>query len=84
MAFAIYMLLMGCYLSNAQMYAIGADLSFMKLAEVKRIIMSVPDNRGIGIFWWKPAVARRGSRSFFDEKGNVLPVLTVFDKFTGK
>ncbi|WP_346863660.1 glycosyl hydrolase 53 family protein [uncultured Draconibacterium sp.] len=50
--------------------------------ECNRIVMGVNNNRGIGIFWWEPAVARHGSRSFFDENGNVLPVITVFDKFT--
>ncbi len=52
------------------------------LEEVNRIVLNIPDNRGCGIFWWEPAVARRGSRSFFDEAGNALPVITVFDKFT--
>jgi arabinogalactan endo-1,4-beta-galactosidase len=52
------------------------------LEEVNRIVLNVPDNRGIGIFWWEPAVAQRGSRSFFNEEGNVLPVITVFDKFS--
>ena len=52
------------------------------LEEVNRIVMETPDNKGKGIFWWEPAVARRGSRSFFDEEGNVLPVITLFDKFT--
>jgi arabinogalactan endo-1,4-beta-galactosidase len=39
----------------------------------------------LGIFWWEPAVGPRGglvSRSFFDEDGNSLPVLGVFDKYT--
>jgi arabinogalactan endo-1,4-beta-galactosidase len=54
------------------------------LDEVNRIVLSIPDNRGVGIFWWEPAVARRGSRSFFDEEGNVLPVIAVFDKYTRK
>jgi len=54
------------------------------LEEVNRIVMNIPGNRGIGIFWWEPAVSRRGSRSFFDENGNALPVITVFDKFTRK
>ena len=54
------------------------------LEEVNRIVMNIPGNRGIGVFWWEPAVSRRGSRSFFDENGNVLPVITVFDKFTRK
>ncbi|MGA3288280.1 MAG: glycosyl hydrolase 53 family protein [Bacteroidota bacterium] len=50
--------------------------------EVNRIVLGVPDNRGVGVFWWEPAVLRRGTRSFFDEKGNVLPVINVFDRFT--
>lgn len=52
--------------------------------EVNRVVLNIPNNRGIGIFWWEPAVSRRGSRSFFDAEGNVLPVINVFDKFTRK
>jgi arabinogalactan endo-1,4-beta-galactosidase len=54
------------------------------LDEVHRIVLAVPKNRGTGVFWWEPAVGRRGSRSYFDEKGNVLPVISVFDRFTRK
>jgi arabinogalactan endo-1,4-beta-galactosidase len=54
------------------------------LDEVNKVVMNVPDNKGRGVFWWEPAVGIRGSRSYFDEKGNVLPVITVFDKFTRK
>ncbi len=53
------------------------------LEEVNRIVMSVPDNRGVGVFWWEPAVTR-GTRGFFDEAGNALPVMKVFDRFTRK
>jgi arabinogalactan endo-1,4-beta-galactosidase len=55
------------------------------LDELTRIVLGVPDERGKGIFWWEPAVGtRRGplSRSFFDENGYSLPVLTVFDKYS--
>jgi len=54
------------------------------LENVALTVMAVPDNRGIGLFWWEPAVAHGGlvSRSFFDEDGNSLPVLSVFDKYT--
>lgn len=52
------------------------------LEEVNRVVLSVPDNRGRGVFWWEPAVSRRGSRSFFDEEGNVLPVIQVYDKYS--
>lgn len=52
------------------------------LEEVNRVVLSVPDNRGCGVFWWEPAVSRGGSRSFFDDEKNVLPVINVFDKYT--
>lgn len=55
------------------------------LDELTRIVLAVPDGRGKGIFWWEPAVGDHGSpvsRSFFDEKGNALPVISVFDKYT--
>ena len=51
--------------------------------EVNRTVQATPDGRGIGVFWWEPAVGGgRGGRGFFDRDGNVLPVITVFDKFT--
>jgi len=53
------------------------------LDEVNNIVLNTPDNLGAGIFWWEPAtMGGRSSRDFFDEKGNVLPVITVFDKYT--
>jgi arabinogalactan endo-1,4-beta-galactosidase len=51
--------------------------------EVNRTVQATPDGRGIGVFWWEPAVGGgRGGRGFFDKDGNVLPVITVFDRFT--
>jgi arabinogalactan endo-1,4-beta-galactosidase len=53
------------------------------LEEVNKIVLSTPDNLGAGIFWWEPATrGGRSARDFFDENGNVLPVITVFDKYT--
>jgi len=55
------------------------------LEEVTKIVLATPDNLGIGIMWWEPATAglgHVGARDFFDEEGNVLPVINVFDKFT--
>ncbi len=53
------------------------------LDEVNRVVLSTPHNRGKGVFWWEPAVPpRRNSRGMFDDDGNALPVITVFDKFT--
>lgn len=53
------------------------------LDEVNRVVLNTPYNRGKGVFWWEPAVMgglRR--RGMFDDDGNALPVITVFDKFT--
>jgi arabinogalactan endo-1,4-beta-galactosidase len=53
------------------------------LEEVNRIVQETPDGLGKGVFWWEPAVAGPlGSRGFFDDSGNALPVLTTFDKYT--
>jgi arabinogalactan endo-1,4-beta-galactosidase len=54
------------------------------LDEVNKVVLSTPYNLGAGIFWWEPATTSGGigTRDFFDEKGNVLPVITVFDKYT--
>ena len=55
------------------------------LQEVNNIVLQTPDNLGAGIFWWEPAtMGGRSTRDFFDENGNVLPVITVFDKYTRK
>jgi hypothetical protein len=36
----------------------------------------------VGIFWWEPAVSSGPlrSRGFFDDDGNALPVIRVFDR----
>lgn len=53
------------------------------LDEVNRVVQETPNGLGKGVFWWEPAVAGPlGSRGFFDESGNALPVITVFDKYT--
>jgi arabinogalactan endo-1,4-beta-galactosidase len=53
------------------------------LDAVTRTVMAVPDERGKGVFWWEPAVTGGlAGRGFFDEAGESLPVLTVFDQYT--
>jgi arabinogalactan endo-1,4-beta-galactosidase len=55
------------------------------LEEVTKIVLATPDNLGGGIMWWEPATAglgHVGARDFFDEEGNVLPVIRVYDKYT--
>lgn len=56
------------------------------LDEVNRVVLSTPHNRGKGVFWWEPAVIMGGlrRRGMFDDDGNALPVITVFDRFTRK
>jgi len=53
------------------------------LDEVNRAVQATPDGLGIGVFWWEPAVTGPLlARGFFDDNGNALPVLKVFDKYT--
>jgi arabinogalactan endo-1,4-beta-galactosidase len=58
------------------------------LEVVNREVMATPNGRGIGIIYWEPGVGPRsmgghvGGRGFFDQNGNALPIMTVFDKFT--
>lgn len=51
--------------------------------EVHQIILNIPNNKGKGIFWWEPAAPNKGFsyRTFFDNDGNVFPVMNVFDKY---
>jgi arabinogalactan endo-1,4-beta-galactosidase len=51
------------------------------LRAVAAAVRAVPDGLGQGVFWWEPAAEGplRG-RSYFDNDGNVLPVITAFDK----
>jgi arabinogalactan endo-1,4-beta-galactosidase len=54
------------------------------LDEVNRVVQETPNGLGKGVFWWEPAVASGPlvSRGFFDDNGNALPVVDVFDKYT--
>jgi arabinogalactan endo-1,4-beta-galactosidase len=53
------------------------------LEEVTAVVVSIPNNRGKGVMWWEPA-ANGGlrARGFFDESGNVQPVISAFHKYT--
>lgn len=59
------------------------------LAAVHEILLQVPDGLGTGLFWWEPMVPQRPgrggglrSRGMFDDEGNALPVVSVFDQWT--
>ena len=52
------------------------------LDELNRIVMAAPGSHGKGVFWWEPAVrGELAQRGFFDNQGNVLPVISVYDRF---
>lgn len=53
------------------------------LAGVNQVVQQTPDGLGSGVFWWEPAVPNGPlvSRGLFDDSGNALPAITVFDKF---
>jgi arabinogalactan endo-1,4-beta-galactosidase len=57
------------------------------LKELNRIVQETPGNLGGGLFWWEPVVPANKplrDRGYFDDDGNVLPVITVFDAYTRK
>jgi len=55
------------------------QLAFLRA--VDEAVRSIPNGLGQGVFWWEPAAeGPLGGRSFFDFDGNVLPVITAFDK----
>jgi arabinogalactan endo-1,4-beta-galactosidase len=55
------------------------------LGKLNRVVRATPDGHGKGVFWWEPAVkGDLAIRGFFDQQGNVLPVVTVFDRFARK
>ncbi len=50
------------------------------LRAVDAAVRDLPDGLGQGVFWWEPAVeGGLRSRGFFDDQGNVLPVISAFD-----
>jgi arabinogalactan endo-1,4-beta-galactosidase len=52
------------------------------LDAVTQAVMNAPHGHGKGVFWWEPAVTGNlAARGFFDDDGNALPVLTVYDKY---
>jgi len=73
----------GNYLGKPAPFTESAEGQREFLDEVNRAVMATPNGHGRGVFWWEPAVkGDLAIRSFFDQQGNVLPVVTVFDRFT--
>ncbi|QOY87726.1 glycoside hydrolase family 53 protein [Paludibaculum fermentans] len=72
----------GEYLNKPGPFPETPDGQAAFLEEVQRLVVATPHGLGKGIFWWEPAVTggleRRG---FFDPQYNVLPVISVFDRW---
>jgi arabinogalactan endo-1,4-beta-galactosidase len=52
------------------------------LESVNETLLSINSEKIKGIMWWEPAVmGGLRSRGFFDDDGNALPVINVFDKY---
>jgi len=51
------------------------------LRAVNEAVRAIPHGLGQGVFWWEPAAeAELQGRSFFDDKGNALPVVHAFEE----
>ena len=75
----------GNYLGKPAPFPESAEGQRAFLDELNQVVMATPDGHGKGIFWWEPAVkGDLAIRGFFDQQGNVLPVVTVFDRFARK
>jgi arabinogalactan endo-1,4-beta-galactosidase len=74
------------YRRQAGPFAESPDGQKAFLDEVNRMVMNAPNSHGIGIFWWEPAVVMGSlrNRGMFDDSGNALPVINVFDRLTRK
>jgi arabinogalactan endo-1,4-beta-galactosidase len=74
------------YRRRAGPFAESSDGQRAFLDEVNRMVLNTPNGRGIGVFWWEPAVppGNLRNRGMFDDSGNALPILTVFDRLTRK
>lgn len=54
------------------------------LDAIHEAVMATPYGLGRGVMWWEPAVhpSSLRSRGMFDDNGNALPVINVFDRYT--
>jgi len=51
------------------------------LRAVDAAVRAIPHGLGQGVFWWEPAAeAQLHGRGFFDNNGNVLPVIHAFEE----
>jgi arabinogalactan endo-1,4-beta-galactosidase len=57
------------------------------LRELNQVVEQTPEHLGAGLFWWEPAIRLiqpLHGRDLFDDNGNALPAMNVFDATTRK
>lgn len=72
------------YVNAPAPFAESPDGQRAFLEAVNDAVMSTPYGLGRGVMWWEPAVGPSSlrSRGMFDDAGNALPVINVFDRYT--
>ena len=72
------------YIGKLAPYAETPDGQREFLEAVNDAVLATPYGLGKGVMWWEPAVGPSSlrSRGMFDDAGNALPVINVFDKYT--
>lgn len=74
----------GEYIGKPAPFAESPEGQRLFLETIHQLVLSTPHGLGKGVMWWEPAVEPgpiRG-RGMFDDVGNALPVIEVFDKWT--
>lgn len=74
----------GEYIGKPSPFAESPEGQREFLEAVHQLVLATPHGLGKGVMWWEPAVEHspiRG-RGMFDDAGNALPVIEVFDKWT--
>jgi arabinogalactan endo-1,4-beta-galactosidase len=57
------------------------------LRALNQVVEQTPEHLGAGLFWWEPAIRLTQplhGRDLFDDNGNALPAMDVFDATTRK
>lgn len=71
----------GNYLGKPAPFPESPDGQRDFLEAVNAAVLATPGGHGKGVFWWEPAVkGDLAARGFFDQQGNALPVIMVFDQ----
>jgi arabinogalactan endo-1,4-beta-galactosidase len=72
------------YIGRAAPFAETPEGQRAFLDAVNQAVLATPNGLGKGVMWWEPAVEPSPirSRGMFDDAGNALPVINVFDQYT--